>query len=417
MLRAYTPTSGQESFTRAAPQARNMEDLRRQIVDLVNNGEESVALTVYEMPRPNSNSVREDFLAKLDANTQQLRNLRSPRQRQKAVRLFPIPDSQNGWKPKLEVLGVGDSSRTESPPPRTPMTPRQKSLRQKTVRFSINDNPNIKMSRDTSSPLKGDDEKPIDKNYEIRGNAIGLKRGGLRSLMAYKHLIEETEKRKHSFHTTLNIFRRRIRLNQEKFIQPHESTNEDYIIHRNAAQNKEMNSSIGDENGRSVTPIGRPKSSRSNVLRLRSSLAAKRAGIKLLPSPEKETDEEQKENLKYSYRLPDDPNWKRDFSVQERKDEGIPRVKTYVLEEDVTRLTKGKGDACVALTIHNLDVHNSLNGTHEFKEKILDTEISCDIRLIDWLEESKHNCVTAGFCPAAESIDFHPPPSPVRSNN
>ncbi|KAL3863552.1 hypothetical protein ACJMK2_005303 [Sinanodonta woodiana] len=414
MLRAYTPASGQESFTRAAPHSRNMEDIRRQIVDLVNNGEESVALTVYEMPRPSSNSVREDFLAKLDANTQQLRNLRSPRQRQKAVRLFPIPDSQNGWKPKLEVLGVGDSNRIESPPPRTPKTPRKMSSRQKTVRFSINDNPNIKMSRDASSPPKGDDAKPIDKNYEIRGNAIGLKRGGLRSLMAYKHLIEETEKRKHSFHTTLNIFRRRIRLNQEKFIQPHESTHEDYIIHRNVTQTREVHSPIGEENGRSGTPINRPKSSGSNAQRFRSYLAAKRTGIKVPSSPEDKTDEEPKENLKYSYKLPDDPNWKKEFSVQ---DDGIPRVKTYVLEEDVTRLTKGKGDACVALTIHNLDVHNSLNGTHDFNVKCFDTEISCDIRLLDWLEESKRNCVTAGFYPTNETIDLQPPPSPARSNN
>ena len=228
--------------------------------------------------------------------------------------------------------------------------------------------------------------------YEIRGSAISVRREGLKGLLAYKDICAENDKRQNSLQTSLKLFRRRIKLNQEKFIQPNDSTTEDYVIHTRSPM-FDVSAPTPAADDRQAT---RPLSSDEHVRILRSALHTKHNGG---ANAVKQTDTinetgESYKNIKCSYRLPENPNWGKEVSFKDIKDDVIPNVKTYVLAEEThphSKFKKNNIQNSVTLNTHNLNVHNSITQVNGQKVKVGENEVSFDPRFLDWLEESFTN--------------------------
>lgn len=228
-------------------------------------------------------------------------------------------------------------------------------------------------------------------DYEVRGSAIAVRKDGLKGLLPYKDICEENDKRQNSLQASLKIFRRRIKLNQEKFIQPNETTTEDYVIH--------TRSPIFDVNAPTPVvedrPATRPLSSDEHVRILRSALHNKHhGGTSVVKQTDIHDSGESYKNIKCSYRLPENPNWGKEVSFKDIKDDVIPNVKTYVLAEEThphAKFKKNNIQNTVTLNTHNLNVHNSITQITGQKVKVGDSEISFDPRFLDWIEDSLSN--------------------------
>ncbi|XP_060589625.1 uncharacterized protein LOC132744853 isoform X1 [Ruditapes philippinarum] len=258
--------------------------------------------------------------------------------------------------------------------------------KQKAPIVHITDNKEVKTVNSSLADLG----HPND--YEIRGSAIAMRKEGLKGLLAYKDICAENDKRQNSLQTSLKLFRRRIKLNQEKFIQPNDSTSEDYVIHtRSPMFDVTAPSPVPDD--RQAT---RPLSSDEHVRILRSALHTKHNGG---TNAVKQTDTindtgESYKNIKCSYRLPENPNWGKEVSFKDIKDDVIPNVKTYVLAEEThphAKFKKNNIQNAVTLNTHNLNVHNSITQVNGQKVKVGENEISFDPRFLDWLEDSFTN--------------------------
>ncbi|XP_052770314.1 uncharacterized protein LOC128210177 isoform X1 [Mya arenaria] len=244
----------------------------------------------------------------------------------------------------------------------------------------------------------------VSSSYEVRGNAIALKKEGLKGLVEYRDLCTESEKRQNSLQASLKIFRRRIKLKQDKFIQPNESTADDYVIHTARPTFGDTVSPLTplppgpavDERGEPLA--GRPLSSDEHVRILKSALHNRHHGGNEIIKA-KETDlfdnSEMYKNIKCSYRLPENPNWSKEVSFKDMKDDSIPNVKTYVLQEDRmnphTKFKKNNIQNAVTLNIHNLSVHNSITRVNGHKMRVGEGEVNFDPRFVDWLEDSLSN--------------------------
>ncbi|KAL4231628.1 hypothetical protein ACF0H5_009208 [Mactra antiquata] len=240
------------------------------------------------------------------------------------------------------------------------------------------------------APIVNITDNKSDK-YEIRGNAINMRKEGLKGLLAYKDICEENEKRQNSLQASLKIFRRRIKLNQEKFIQPNESTTEDYVINRRSPFCEVTTPHPQQEEG----PASRPMSSDDHVRILRSALQNKHnGGNAVVKQTDSQDNGENYKNIKCSYRLPENHNWGKEVSFKDIKDDSIPNVKTYVLAQEThphAKFKKNNIQNSVTLNTHNLSVHNSITHVNGHKMKIGDTEIAFDPRFVDWLEDSLSN--------------------------
>lgn len=237
----------------------------------------------------------------------------------------------------------------------------------------------------------GTETKENGHTYEVRGNAISMRKEGLKGLLSYRDVSEENEKRQNSLQASLKIFRRRIKLNQEKFIQPNESTTEDYVLNRRSPFCDVNTTSMAQED----ESASRPMSSDAHVRILRSALQNKHNGGNMTV---KQTDShdtgEAYKNIKCSYRLPENPNWGKEVSFKDIKDDTIPNVKTYVLAQEThphAKFKKNNIQNSVTLNTHNLNVHNSITHVNGHKMKIGDNEIAFDPRFVDWLEDSLSN--------------------------
>lgn len=261
--------------------------------------------------------------------------------------------------------------------------------KQKVPIVNITDTNEVKHMQDGNLEIGQADD------YEVRGSAIAVAKDGRKGLLAYKDICTETEKRQNSLQTSLKIFRRRIKLNQERFIQPNESITEDYVIHSRSPI-FDMNAASSAQEDRHAMRV---LSSDEHVRILRSALHNKHNGG---TNAVKQTDEHETgdsyKTIKCSYRLPQNPNWGKEVSFKDIKDATIPSVKTYVLAEGIhphVKFKKNNMQNSVTLNTHNLNVHNSITQIHGHKVKVGDSEVSFDPRFLDWLEDSfsnaKHN--------------------------
>ncbi|XP_052226000.1 uncharacterized protein LOC127841321 isoform X2 [Dreissena polymorpha] len=240
----------------------------------------------------------------------------------------------------------------------------------------------------------------------LRGNAIAVRKEGLKGLLDYKDLCSENERRQNSLQASLKIFKRRIRLNQEKFIQPNESTSEDYVIHPARSPFCEVTAStllVEERPETAEKPTVRPMSSTDHVRMLKSALQSRHFGGNgvVVTKPADTTiydNGESYKNIKCSYRLPENPNWSKEVSFKDIKDDSIPNVKTYVLQEDRAsphvKYKKNNVQSSVTLNVHNLGVHNSITQVHGHRMKVGEGEVTFDPRFLDWLEDSHTNCKT-----------------------
>ena len=392
MLRVSTPCSG--SLTSGTRQASsiNKEEIRRQVVGLASQRDSDAGYDTVRFDLSPDSHISQwkgtfrrqvtQFNVNGNLNAEKLPSFNS---RQKEPNAFPA----NGQMPQLETK---DALRNAIRKSRIGMNLESKT-KPKIVRFKMED---FTIGKQKTSIVKitdvgkqnGNDKTASEQPYEIRGNAISLRKEGLKGLLAYKDLCTENEKRQNSLQSSLKIFRRRIKLNEDKFIQPNESTKEDYVVHPGSPFPEAFSPAFMEDE---ANP--RPISSMDHVRILRSALQSKRAGGLITRHTDSMDNGESTKNIKCSYRLPDNPNWGKEVHFKDIKDDIIPNVKTYVLENDKTksRLKKGNAENAATLNSHNLGVHNSITTVDEKKVKLGDTEVGFDPRVLDWLEDSYVN--------------------------
>ena len=371
------------------------ENIRRQVVDLV--GTHDIP-TEQEPKRPkppvtsSSIHIRRTIIARARHNIAQV----TPR----ATRFSgDVPQRASSFMPNTDPHDTFRNAINRSKSA-TIMSADVKGKR-KIVRFRMDDhsigkqkNPILTISDppalDIRRPLTG--KIDFGQSCEVRGSAISLRKEGLRGLVELKEVCSENEKRQNSLQASLKIFRRRIKFNQEKFIQPNETTTDDYVIHSARSPFCEVtNASPAPEDGQGVRPL----SSDDHVRILKSALNSKHMGGSAVTRTTEHYDHvENYKNIKCSYRLPDNLNWGKEVSFKDIKDDSIPNVKTYVLEEDGNphgKYKKSNVQNAVTLNTHNLNVHNSITQMNGKKVKVGDCEVSFDPRLIEWLEDSLSN--------------------------
>ena len=394
MLRVSTPCSG--SLTSGVRQGSpiNKEEIRRQVVGLAEQWDSDIISDTRLDLSPNSyithfhgNFRRHVTQHNVNENgSPGKENLPSVRPNQtEHTSSFP----HSAQMPQFETR---DASRNAVRKSKSGMNSGS-NMKPKIVRFKMED---FTIGKQKTSIVKitdvsqqnGNDKNIAEQPYEIKGNAISLRKEGLRGLLAYKDLCTENERRQNSLQSSLKIFRRRIKLNQEKFIQPNESTKEDYVVHTGSPYPDRLSPVLNEDESNS-----RPISSMEHVRILRSALQSKRAGGLITRHTDSMDNGESSKNIKCSYRLPDNPNWGKEVHFKDIKDDIIPNVKTYVLENDKTksRLKKGNVENSVTLNSHNLGVHNSITTVDEKKVKLGDTEVGFDPRVLNWLEDAYLN--------------------------
>ena len=400
MLRVSTPCSGSLLSGHKQGSTVNKEEIRKQVVDLVARNDEVVSCEIERLdlsPKSHLSHVSGNFRrpvsrSEVNNSSATAEKFRRYRNAETDKSLFPAQPTEKGDKmPQVEA----NETHRHSIRRNKMGVAMDNKAKPKIVRFKMEDftigkqKTSIVRITDANAPTEnGIDTNETVKPYEVKGNAISLRKEGLRGLLAYKDLCTENEKRQNSLQTSLKIFRRRIKLNQEKFIQPNETTTEDYTVHPTLHNSELFSSNPLEEN-----PASRPMSSVDHVRILRSALQSKRNGGLITRHTDTLNNDETTKNIKCSYRLPDNPNWGKEVHFKDMKDEIIPNVKTYVLENDKTksRLKKGNVDNSVTLTLHNLGVHNSITTVDEKKVKLGEDEVGFDPRVLDWLEDSYLN--------------------------
>ena len=390
MLRVSTPCSGSLASGQRQGSAVNKEEIRKQVVGLVTRTDVEPNCEIERLdlsPKSHLWHLSGNFrrqMSKVEVNNSSstAEKFRRYNKGETAVNgdIMPQIESNEAHRHAIRRNKMGVNMDKSKP---------------KIVRFKMEDftigkqKTSIVRITDANVPSEnGNDKSETVKPYEIKGNAISLRKEGLKGLLAYQDLCTDNEKRQNSLQTSLKIFRRRIKLNQEKFIQPNETTTEDYTVHPTSHNPDLLSSALMEENTGS-----RPMSSVDHVRILRSALQSKRNGGLITRHTDALDNEETAKNIKCSYRLPDNPNWGKEVHFKDIKDEIIPNVKTYVLANDKTksRLKKGNVDNSVSLTLHNLGVHNSITTVDEKKVKLGDDEVGFDPRVLDWLEDSYLN--------------------------
>lgn len=389
MLRSATPCSGSAS-TQSSP--ADKENIRRQVVDL--------AVTTHDVPKDDSQ--KNDILKELPIKRTILARARqnraiTPRATRFSSEAQPRPSS---FMPSTNPHDTFRNSVNRSKSA-TVMSGETNSKR-KIVRFRMDDHLIGKQKAPIvhiSDPCAFEKRRVMsgkienEQTYEVRGSAIAIRKEGLKGLVELKDMCSENEKRQNSLQASLKIFRRRIKLNQEKFIQPNETTTEDYVIHTARSPFCEVNSATPGPEDRTAV---RPLSSDEHVRILKSALQTKHNGgpNAVARMAENYDTGENYKNIKCSYRLPENLNWGKEVSFKDIKDDSIPNVKTYVLEEEShphSKYKKNNAQSSVTLNTHNLTVHNSITQVNGQKVKVGDTEVSFDPRFLEWLEDSLSN--------------------------
>ncbi|KAK3094571.1 hypothetical protein FSP39_003505 [Pinctada imbricata] len=256
----------------------------------------------------------------------------------------------------------------------------------KSVRFKIED----KSTHVPISPFPG---------YEIRGNAI--KTGSEYSKSAPPATRRsEVQQRQAHIHTSLQLFKRRLKLNQDNYLAPNSTVREsDYIIRRiplkldkripNVTSDAPIEPRLSATNlpHRSRTPSARPPTP-DKVTSARRRAMPVASGVRPVSSGSKSQNEETPERkVRFSYRLPDNLSLGKEVSFVEES-EPIPSVNTYVLEEKKRKGSKMYEQA--TLSTHNLGVHDALTANDTSRIPVGE-EGDVDQRLVKWVEESNVN--------------------------
>lgn len=297
----------------------------------------------------------------------------------------------------METGDIGNNSRHITKHEVNLLKPRMDSetkLYPKTVRFRMND---FAISKHKASTVSNDsdvmktvtEKSENEQMFEIRGNAIAVRKEGLKGLLTYQDVYTENERRQNSLQTSLKIFKRRVKYNEGKFIQPNESSTEDYIIH---SRSPFCDNTVSVSQAQEQLEL-RQFSNDEHVRLLRSALQSKHnGGIVTKQADDRPIDlGDNCKNIKCSYRLPENPNWAKEVSFRDIKDYSISNVKTYVLEQHknpCAKFIKNQTQNTVTLNKHNLSVHTSMTQVNGFKMKLGENEVTFDPRFLGWIEDS-----------------------------
>ncbi|XP_060064530.1 uncharacterized protein LOC132544895 [Ylistrum balloti] len=416
MLRVYTPASSQPTTTGRSPLTRqsHADGLRRQIVDMVQQqglttsipdtiGQNSGQTTedpvdqpterlttpepttvIYQIRKKGGIASTKQIDDKTDKKNDNLKKihlkiLRETRGR--GSRSFPVIEGQlrdssandDGRKDPFKrpkAIAAGDTKPSAVPK----------------VSFRINDTKNTPVSESPAPGMQSNVNSSVDSKYEIRGSAIRSNRNN-KSAPAYRS--SEASKRHMTIHTSLQLFKRKLKVNHpDNYVQPNMNTNDsDYVIRRVPLK---YDRSSGGRTMMSPSPLEPRLQVMSSVPR-RSKTQAMTTNFTRPTSGTEASQNDEEKKIRCSYRLPDNFNWTKEVSFRDDT-EMIPNVNTYVVEQGLKKATR-KYDGHATLSAHNLDVHNALTANR--KVKLGESEEEFDSRFARWLEESnltyKHN--------------------------
>ncbi|XP_033756687.1 uncharacterized protein LOC117339286 [Pecten maximus] len=436
MLRVYTPASSHPTTTGRSPLTRqsHADGLRRQIVDMVQQQGLTTALpdTIGQasgqtdpadqpsepVPTPEPTTViyqirkkggiastkqSDDKTDKKNDNLKKihLKILRETRGR--GSRSFPAIDDQF-----RESSGNDENRKDPFKRPKTIAAGDTKPGAVPKVSFKLNESKQPLMESSTSG-MQSNVNNSMDSKYEIRGSAIRSSRNN-KSAPAFRS--SEASKRHMTIHTSLQLFKRKLKMNHpDSYVQPNVSTNDsDYVIRRVPLKYDRTGGRINSITSPSpleprlqvMTSV--PRRSKTPV----NQLNAMATGT-LLSRPTSGTETSQvgeEKKIRCSYRLPDNFNWSKEVSFRDDT-EMIPNVNTYVVEQGLKKATR-KYDGHATLSTHNLDVHNALTSNNDRKVKLGESEEEFDPRFARWLEESNMTYKPNARAHSSPGIRLHP---------
>ncbi|XP_062613202.1 uncharacterized protein LOC134274971 [Saccostrea cucullata] len=369
MLRVCTPAtvhSQCQGRMRSPLRTDVANELRQHIIELVKEQtDENIDMNVddsaiiYQLKKKGGIAPIEPIKTKEDKQNEKV----------KRIHLKMLKETRSKGANRFPALDFGDVSHRDDhliqSDPRTASA--------KTVRFKMED----------SNAYVPENQNP---GYEVRGNAIKSSSGLHKSVPLILRRTEAAQ-RQAQIHTSLQVFKRRLKINnQNSYLAPNSTVREsDYIIRRVPLQ-------LDKKSRTNITPIA-PRISVSSKLHARPrtpTSARQRVGSPLRPtsstsrplSGSKSPIPTEEKKVKFSYRLPDNIG----KELFREDSEIIPSVNTYVVEETQAKFGR-KYETQAMLNVHNLGVHDALNSGEKEKVRIHeDTKV--DSRLIRWVEES-----------------------------
>ena len=401
MLRIAAPPGGlspREPRNRSPLRQKEENNLRRHIVGMVreqsgdinlDNMKAGESTVIYQIKKKGGIAQLKPTQTAEDSRNDTMKRVHMKAMRAtraKGLRQFPALDSYADIinNENNETINVNEPSKRI----RTlhiPNEERPRGASAKNVRFKLED----KSTHVPLSPFPG---------YEVRGNAI--RSGSLYSKSAPTARRSEVQQRQAHIHTSLQLFKRRLKLNQDSsYLAPNSTIREsDYIIRRIPIK-LEPNARIPNVTPvapleprlnvttkvpqRPKTPNTRPITPTSAIRRLAPQTARPVSG-----GNKSHNSDNPERKIRFSYRLPDNLSLGKEVSFMEES-EPIPSVNTYVLEES-KRKGNSKFETQATLSAHNLGVHDALTANDHGKVHVGD-ESEVDQRLVKWVEESNVN--------------------------
>lgn len=373
MLRVCTPVtvhSQCQGRMRSPIRSGVVNDLRQHIIELVKeqteenldmNIEESAI--IYQIKKKGGVAPIEPIKTKEDKQNDKV----------KRIHLKMLKESRGRGAHQFPALDIGDISHRDDVMPQS--DPRTASA--KTVRFRM---------EDTNGYVPGN-QNP---GYEVRGNAIKSSSGLHKSVPLILRRTEAAQ-RQAQIHTSLQLFKRRLKMNsQNNYLAPNSTVREsDYIIRRVPLQ-LDVHGRPNITHGVPLAPRisvssklhARPRTPNSVQQRATSPRPPTSSNTRPLSGGHKSSASIEEKKVRFSYRLPDNIG----KELFREDSEIIPSVNTYVVEQTQAKFG-GKYKTQAMLNEHNLGVHDALHSGD--KERVTVREDSkVDTRIIRWVEES-----------------------------
>ncbi|VDI41884.1 Hypothetical predicted protein [Mytilus galloprovincialis] len=265
----------------------------------------------------------------------------------------------------------------------------------KNVRFHIQEEHKKSKMQDDYEPRE---REHAQLSCEVRGSAIqSNEKPGRMSKPSLRHRRTEAAKRQATIHTSLQLFKRRLKLNHDPtYLTPSVNTNHDndYIIRRVPMKNS-LNANVAVPRAASAPkPVIEPRLTVNTTQRPKSSftpcLNAQKTFLKA--RPQSSPDRYPNEGHLLRPRLHENLHNNEMIFFQEEEEqepETIANVvNTYFVEQGKP---KPKEIYQSSLSSHNLDVHNSLTSCPDARMKHVNSNHHFDNRFMRWLEESSAN--------------------------
>ncbi|XP_046371511.2 uncharacterized protein LOC124145679 [Haliotis rufescens] len=251
--------------------------------------------------------------------------------------------------------------------PRTGQGRGRRVVRTKSIRLQNDTAGPHCQSSDSSSPS---DEKTTSKTSgepcEVRGNAISTSPARPRVMSPVKRA--EVQRRATLFSTSLELFRRRLKMNQSKFFSCNKVNPEEYVIRKDERK-----------------PSAKQRLNVNNIQNSnKPSSPVRVAQTQLEDSADDRLETKQ---TRCSYRLPELTDEEKQVTFGDLR--SLPQVQTYVLEDDGTdQVRRRTFKEPAPLTSHNLGIHNMFMDQQRRRPRVEANGVIYDARTWRWVEES-----------------------------